>query len=124
MAKKEKKAKDPQEEAKYPQEEKLLTPEKTVTTEGASKIQNELTELIPERSVEKNVSFSSKKQTNNEKKTNYSSFSITDLVSELEKLTKQDNWLYQGKNIQELSCLLYTSPSPRDATLSRMPSSA
>ena len=25
---------------------------------------------------------------------------------------------------QELSCLLYTSPSPRDATLSRMPSSA
>ena len=27
---------------------------------------------------------------------------------------------YQGYNI----CLLYTSPSPRDATLSRMPSSA
>ena len=25
---------------------------------------------------------------------------------------------------QMLSCLLYTSPSPRDATLSRMPSSA
>ena len=25
---------------------------------------------------------------------------------------------------QSLSCLLYTSPSPRDATLSRMPSSA
>ena len=25
---------------------------------------------------------------------------------------------------QPLSCLLYTSPSPRDATLSRMPSSA
>ena len=24
----------------------------------------------------------------------------------------------------ELACLLYTSPSPRDATLSRMPSSA
>ena len=24
----------------------------------------------------------------------------------------------------EMSCLLYTSPSPRDATLSRMPSSA
>ena len=29
------------------------------------------------------------------------------------------------KSIQEMSdCLLYTSPSPRDATLSRMPSSA
>ena len=30
--------------------------------------------------------------------------------------TKQDTFL--------ISCLLYTSPSPRDATLSRMPSSA
>ena len=28
------------------------------------------------------------------------------------------------KFIQLLTCLLYTSPSPRDATLSRMPSSA
>ncbi len=27
-------------------------------------------------------------------------------------------------NIQHNGCLLYTSPSPRDATLSRMPSSA
>ena len=27
-------------------------------------------------------------------------------------------------NIQQMDCLLYTSPSPRDATLSRMPSSA
>ena len=26
--------------------------------------------------------------------------------------------------VQEFICLLYTSPSPRDATLSRMPSSA
>ena len=30
-----------------------------------------------------------------------------------------------GKNeSQVINCLLYTSPSPRDATLSRMPSSA
>ena len=29
-----------------------------------------------------------------------------------------------GDDIQVISCLLYTSPSPRDATLSRMPSSA
>ena len=28
-----------------------------------------------------------------------------------------------GNNLRQ-SCLLYTSPSPRDATLSRMPSSA
>jgi len=31
----------------------------------------------------------------------------------------------KGKRVDEaLTCLLYTSPSPRDATLSRMPSSA
>ena len=30
----------------------------------------------------------------------------------------------QGLNNQAVACLLYTSPSPRDATLSRMPSSA
>ena len=28
------------------------------------------------------------------------------------------------KRAQDMGCLLYTSPSPRDATLSRMPSSA
>ena len=36
-----------------------------------------------------------------------------------------DRW--KDKNTgeqQERTCLLYTSPSPRDATLSRMPSSA
>ena len=36
------------------------------------------------------------------------SFNLTDVSPELQ------NWI----------CLLYTSPSPRDATLSRMPSSA
>ena len=29
-----------------------------------------------------------------------------------------------AKYVEDLTCLLYTSPSPRDATLSRMPSSA
>ena len=33
-------------------------------------------------------------------------------------------WLLDSANIRLLTCLLYTSPSPRDATLSRMPSSA
>ena len=33
------------------------------------------------------------------------------------------NWKH-WKNINDQPCLLYTSPSPRDATLSRMPSSA
>ena len=32
--------------------------------------------------------------------------------------------LYSGHSLGRFSCLLYTSPSPRDATLSRMPSSA
>ena len=33
-------------------------------------------------------------------------------------------WKGIAKRIQTIPCLLYTSPSPRDATLSRMPSSA
>ena len=36
-----------------------------------------------------------------------------------------NNIMYDGKRgIAAKICLLYTSPSPRDATLSRMPSSA
>ena len=31
---------------------------------------------------------------------------------------------FRGQVERRLACLLYTSPSPRDATLSRMPSSA
>ena len=33
-------------------------------------------------------------------------------------------WLNQSTELEIADCLLYTSPSPRDATLSRMPSSA
>ena len=45
-----------------------------------------------------------------------------DKKSDLEILTI----LYEGQieAAKCVSCLLYTSPSPRDATLSRMPSSA
>ena len=32
--------------------------------------------------------------------------------------------VWQDTRTQDICCLLYTSPSPRDATLSRMPSSA
>ena len=38
-------------------------------------------------------------------------------------LTEQANTLWHISNVFT-NCLLYTSPSPRDATLSRMPSSA
>ena len=34
------------------------------------------------------------------------------------------HWKYPNRGVVVRSCLLYTSPSPRDATLSRMPSSA
>ena len=35
-----------------------------------------------------------------------------------------ENLRYEGFGPEKIACLLYTSPSPRDATLSRMPSSA
>ena len=56
------------------------------------------------------------------------------LIQKIEKITKQGCRVYSsveeipktigGLGTTILSCLLYTSPSPRDATLSRMPSSA
>ena len=38
--------------------------------------------------------------------------------------TPTKTWTYKDAEGRDYSCLLYTSPSPRDATLSRMPSSA
>ena len=40
----------------------------------------------------------------------------------LERLPKIDSVIHLAG--ESIACLLYTSPSPRDATLSRMPSSA
>ena len=44
----------------------------------------------------------------------------------IDKIRIQEAWrIVMGKNIEKYtSCLLYTSPSPRDGLLSRMPSSA
>ena len=42
------------------------------------------------------------------------------LIEELSKAKKNYSFITEESGI----CLLYTSPSPRDATLSRMPSSA
>ena len=41
-----------------------------------------------------------------------------------EKVEISNYHVVSGENISSYVCLLYTSPSPRDATLSRMPSSA
>ena len=43
---------------------------------------------------------------------------------QLEKDNKDEDLVDVFRKILDKVCLLYTSPSPRDATLSRMPSSA
>ena len=57
---------------------------------------------------------------------------ISDLVKEDDFHKEEHKLIYrtinnlqdEGKPVDVITCLLYTSPSPRDATLSRMPSSA
>ena len=55
---------------------------------------------------------------------------VCNKVSYLDIPTQGMFWYNQGKLIQDcfpelsIGCLLYTSPSPRDRTRSRMPSSA
>ena len=54
------------------------------------------------------------------------SLTVEDLFYDPDCLKKlhDDNWSVEIFWFPFNSCLLYTSPSPRDATLSRMPSSA
>ena len=47
-----------------------------------------------------------------------------DMISRAEKKILQSRRIANTASLEKNSCLLYTSPSPRDATLSRMPSSA
>ena len=44
--------------------------------------------------------------------------------SKIKKVLEGAAFAPSGHNIQPWHCLLYTSPSPRDGTSSRMPSSA
>ena len=46
------------------------------------------------------------------------------MAAQLQPLLEQREFKAKGGEKHSFSCLLYTSPSPRDATLSRMPSSA
>ena len=47
-------------------------------------------------------------------------YSYSDYVAE----QLEDETIHQNDRIETTGCLLYTSPSPRDRTRSRMPSSA
>ena len=49
---------------------------------------------------------------------------LTDKKISMDRLEKIQSQLYQNQMQVNKSCLLYTSPSPRDGLLSRMPSSA
>ena len=46
------------------------------------------------------------------------------MVQTLHTLTDTDKTAIEGSFARDMICLLYTSPSPRDRTRSRMPSSA
>ena len=62
------------------------------------------------------------KENNDKDKNNFQIMGPKSLLLEWKNLINDiDN---MPQEIQEMACLLYTSPSPRDATLSRMPSSA
>ena len=40
------------------------------------------------------------------------------------QITRRAQWTDKSRVVKDINCLLYTSPSPRDRTRSRMPSSA
>ena len=86
-------------------------------------------------------SWSSEQQALRDKLIAYVAAELVDDVSELDAACEFSaaNWAkladfgvlgfalpekHGGSGFDILTCLLYTSPSPRDATLSRMPSSA
>ena len=54
---------------------------------------------------------------------NGSTLAVTGAITASTSITATNNLITNG-NFTISTCLLYTSPSPRDATLSRMPSSA
>ena len=53
-----------------------------------------------------------------------SSINILRLISELEGVYQLTKYMAYDDDNAIITCLLYTSPSPRDRTRSRMPSSA
>ena len=51
-------------------------------------------------------------------------YSISNLIANGAEVTDFNIHCYNGSDYAPVICLLYTSPSPRDGLLSRMPSSA
>ena len=49
---------------------------------------------------------------------------LRNLMAPAGMTTRRSGLFWEEVFLKNLGCLLYTSPSPRDATLSRMPSSA
>ena len=49
---------------------------------------------------------------------------LIEIIYELPLPMRLDRWLVSKRPEQSRACLLYTSPSPRDLSTSRMPSSA
>ena len=57
--------------------------------------------------------------------TPYNAGAVSTVVSDFAYHTTLEYEIYiYGRNLPSDTCLLYTSPSPRDGLLSRMPSSA
>ena len=57
-------------------------------------------------------------------KTSANEEDILKIIKKMLKQRKDSIEQFTAGNRQDLACLLYTSPSPRDGLLSRMPSSA
>ena len=56
--------------------------------------------------------------------TNDISSNYVDITYTVDEIHAMSKLLYKVQEDSQYSCLLYTSPSPRDLVLSRMPSSA
>ena len=89
----------------------------------------DLKELIPEFGNDLKLDYDLKKKNwfniGGKTKAFYKADDLKELIKFLKKIQDKEKIFILGAGSNTLiSCLLYTSPSPRDATLSRMPSSA
>ena len=66
-------------------------------------IEEKTTEETAASTVDKSDSSAPQNEEKEEKKSDYSVFDLTQLVSKLEVLTKHDNWYNHGKEIQEIT---------------------